>query len=511
MSKNIIGELKVNGKIIDGNSLTSVNSVDDIPNDELGLYRFTEQVDGVTKSSHIYENVREYHDAEGKEFYRTTTTNGTQLNSSTAFMSHFDSSLSDFISISSLTNVYCFYYNNDIISRNGVRIGTKKTGRLTLTCTKDGSITFGKYFSYNGLTQVVTYDNNCAIIVDGTKYEFTGSDEDTITINITSGEHTITSNGQDIEGGSTNGRIVLISFGFEVEPYSIYTKHALARIEEVQEVDTKLQKHRTEIDDRFTENEINISKNANDIVDVNNRMGDIQFFQIVHRLPYPSQRYLNKVFRFNNKFYQCIQKGNGVLKEITFDNVIGTSEVTLSNVNGFIEDLNKEDFSTYYYLGINGEWLKLFRNNGDIRLGSSSSKGHITFYLQDNYISNLPCTKLKIGFKAYNQKGSSIAIDLGSNTDSEMSTYSYIDSADTETLIDLTETISMFASMNEVLSYMTINSNDYHVINGETIPNDKRVIITRLIAQFGTIEYEWKEMGGASTEIVDLTNLQHAS
>ena len=67
MSKNIIGELKVNGKIIDGNSLTSVNSVDDIPNDELGLYRFTEQVDGVTKSSHIYENAREYHDAEEKE------------------------------------------------------------------------------------------------------------------------------------------------------------------------------------------------------------------------------------------------------------------------------------------------------------------------------------------------------------------------------------------------------------------------------------------------------------
>lgn len=507
MSKNIIGELKVNGKIIDGNSLTSVNSVDDIPNDELGLYRFTEQVDGVTKSSHIYENVREYHDAEGKEFYKTTTTNGTQLNSSTAFMSHFDSSLSDFISISSLTNIYCFYYNNDIVSRNGIRIGTKQTGRLTLTCTKDGSITFGKYFSYNGLTQVVTYDNNCAIIVDGTKYEFTGSDEDTITIDITAGEHTITSNGQDIEGGSTNGRIVLISFGFEVEPYSIYTKHALARIEEVQEVDTKLQQHRTEIDARFTENEINISKNANDIIDVNNRMGDIQFFQIVHRLPYPSQRYLNKVFRFNNKFYQCIQKGNGVLKEITFDNVIGTSEVTRSNVNGFIEDLNKEDFSTYYYLDEDlVGWVKLFRNNGDIRLGSSSSTGMIKFFIQPHYINTLPVTKLKLGVKAYNQKGTNIYLELEHNSGFNQY-FQFIDNVDTETLIDLTN----YLNDSDPLFLLRIETADHHEVDGETISNDKRVIITRLIAEFGTIEYEWKEMGGASTEIVDLTNLQHAS
>lgn len=507
MSKNIIGELKVNGKIIDGNSLTSVNSVDDIPNDELGLYRFTEQVDGVTKSSHIYENVREYHDAEEKEFYRTTTTNGTQLTSSTAFMSHFDSSLSDFISISSLTNVYCFYYNNDIVSRNGIRIGTKKTGRLTLTCTKDGSITFGKYFSYNGLTQVVTYDNNCAIIVDGTKYEFTGSNEDTITIDITAGEHTITSNGQDVEGGSANGRIVLISFGFEVEPYSIYTKHALARIEEVQAVDTKLQQHRTEIDARFIENETNISKNADDITDVNNRMGDIQFFQIVHRLPYPSQRYLNKVFRFNNKFYQCIQKGNGVLKEITFDDVIGTSEVTLSNVNGFIEDLNKEDFSTYYYLDedVIG-WVKLFRNNGDIRLGSSSSTGMIKFFIQPNYINTLPVTKLKLGVKAYNQKGTNIYFELEYNSGFNHY-FQFIDNVDTETLIDLTN----YLNDSDPIFLLRIETVDHHEVDGKTIPNDKRVIITRLIAEFGTIEYEWKEMGGASTEIVDLTNLQHAS
>ena len=496
------GVLAVQGKSV----IEKVNSLAAVPNEELGLFRYAENIDGIATSSHIYENVKEDHAAEEKAFNKTTTKNGTQLSNAAAFMGQFDSTLSNFVSISSLTNVYCFYYNNDVVSRNGIRIGTKSTGRLTLTCTKDGSITFGKYFSYNGSTQVVAYDTNSAVIVDGTKYEFAGSDEGTITIDITAGEHTITSNGPDIGGGSDKGRIVLISFGFEVEPYSVYSKHALARVEEVKEevqaVDAKLGQHKTESNARFTEVEKSVSKNADGIADINARMGDIQFFQIANRLPNPAQRHLNKVYRLGDKFYQCVQKGDGELKEITFDAVAGTSEVAVSNVNGLIADLNKEDFSTYYHLDDSGAgWSKLFRNNGDIRLGSSGATGYIAFYLQNHYIYNLPCTKLKIGFKAYNAKGSSVRIEIG-NPPSEFVLTQFIDSADTETLVDLSGHLGAVSPIHAI----DIATEDTHNVENNPVYNDKRVIITRLIAEFGTVEYEWQEIG-ARTEIVDLTTI----
>lgn len=498
------GVLAVQGKSV----IEKVNSLADIPNEELGLFRYTENIDGVATSSYIYENVKEDHVAEEKAFNKTTTKNGTQLSNAAAFMGQFDSTLSNFVSISSLTNVYCFYYNNDAVSRNGIRIGTKSTGRLTLTCTKDGSITFGKYFSYNGSTKVVTYDANSAVIVDGTKYEFTGSDEDTITIDITAGEHTITSNGPDIEGGSDKGRVVLISFGFEVEPYSVYSKHALARVdevkEEVQAVDAKLDQHKTESNARFAEAEKGISKNADGITDINTRMGDIQFFQIVNRLPNPAQRHLNKVYRLGDKFYQCLQKGDGELKEITFDDVMGTSEVTVSNVSGLIADLNKEDFSIYYRLDDSGAgWSKLFRNNGDIRLGSSGATGYVKFYLQNNYVHTLPCAKLKIGLKAYNAKGSSVEITVSDVNAAKAISYDFFtDNSDAETIFDVPFPTATFGPLSEI----SVSSVEAHAAGAGTTPNDKRVIITKLIAEFGTVEYEWQEIG-FRTEIVDLTTI----
>ena len=121
------GVLAVQGKSV----IEKVNSLAEVPNEELGLFRYAENIDGVATSSHIYENVKEDYAAEEKAFNKTTTKNGTQLSNAAAFMGQFDSTLSNFVSISSLTNVYCFYYNNDVVSRNGIRIGTKSTGRLT--------------------------------------------------------------------------------------------------------------------------------------------------------------------------------------------------------------------------------------------------------------------------------------------------------------------------------------------------------------------------------------------
>ena len=60
----------------------------------------------------------------------------------------------------------------------------------------------------------------------------------------------------------------------------------------------------------------------------------------------------------------------------------------------------------------------------------------------------------------------------------------------------------MFGPLVEIF----IASTGTHTVGSETIPNDKRIIITKLIAEFGTVEYEWQEIG-FRTEIVDLTTL----
>ena len=254
------------------------------------------------------------------------------------------------MSISAASGIYALRYShNGETVENGIRFGTgSAVGSITFTIQTDCAITFKWYYSYNGSTgEVISYDGSSRVVVDGVENSF--EDENTpLTINLTAGTHTISS----YYGGdsSTRGRIILSLLEFEGEPYSIYSKHALARLEEVDAVATNLSAHITTSNNRFAEDERAINTNRTDILDINNRMGDIQAFQAVNNLPYPSQQYLNKVYRLDNKFYQCVQKGEGELKEITFDTVTGTSEITQANVSGFITDLDREDFSTYYYL-----------------------------------------------------------------------------------------------------------------------------------------------------------------
>lgn len=479
---------------LEGKIIQKVADEQSIPDNELGLYRFTKTVEGVTQSSHIYEKIKEDHGAEETEFYKTTTTNGTQLNTGT-FLGQFDSTLSNFVTgISTATNVYCFYYDNEYVSQNGIRIGTKNTGTLQLTLAEAGSITFGKYFSYNGSTHVVTYDTGSKVIVDGTDEYTFDTDTSTVTVELDAGQHTITSNGQDITGGSTQGRILLLSFEFEGEPYSIYRPKALARVEEVEAVNTTLNNHITASNNRFAEDERSIAANRTDINDINNRMGDIQIFQGTNWLPTPSADYLKKIIRSkrDNKLYQCVQAGEGVIKQFSFENVMGTSEITANNVSSFYGDVgnNFADFFEIYY---EGSTVKLYRNNGNIKLGSSSAIGAVRFI---NTYREQPTTKLKFGVKAYNSNGSTIDYEVEIANEDE-SDYQYIngnlflDDSSTEVIIDLSNDIPQGYYLtdiyiNSVGQHNTGTSEDPVMVN-----NDKRLIITGIEVEYGNVEYQW--------------------
>ena len=482
---------------IDIDIIDKVENILNIPDNELGLYRFTEEVEGVTQSSHIYEAVKEDHGAEETEFYKVTETNGTQLTTST-FMSQFYFSLTNFVSCSAVSNVYAFYYDNEYVSQNGIRIGTKNTGSITLTLSEPGSIIFGKYFSYNGSTHAVTYDADSKVIVDGTDEYTFSSDTATVEVELAAGTHTITSNGQDLpSGGSAQGRILLLGFIFEGEPYSIYSKKALARVEEVQAVDTKLTQHITTSNTRFADDERAITANTGGITDINNRMGDIQVFQSQYNnLPTPSIDYVNKIYRDKNAnaLYQCVRQGAGASKTWDFANVNGTSEITSSNVSSFYGDAGNQ-FNSYLEVDYDGGTTKFYRNNGSLKLGSSSSTGMVEFKpLGDT--ESLPLAALKFGVKAYNTNGSTVNYEVELYND-DTGNYQYLNGEiflsdpNVETLIDLTDSIPS----GWTLSYLDISSVAQHNTGTEEEPvmvnNDKRLVISKLVLEIGEFAYKW--------------------
>lgn len=461
------------------------------PDNEKGLYRYetTDSETGNTLSSHIVEVVKEEHAGGEVTFEKTTTSNNTSLNAQT-FMSQFSSELSNYISVSSVTNVYSLYYSAMEVPFNGIRIGTKNIGTIQLTVLQECDVVIYKYFSYNAQTDVKIYDTDAEFTIDSeTTYQF--EDDDTpVRITLTAGSHTISSGGQ-------NKRVILTAFEVDGESYNTFEKKELARTEDVQAVQSNLDAHIAESTARFVADEKLIQKNADDIVITNNKIGDIQIYQVVNRLPNPGEQFLNKIFRYNGVLYQCVQEGDGVHKEFVFD-VSGNSEIVYGTdgrtYEAFMNEVGNE-FKDYYEIPTHEEpgeesgttitvleAGKLFRNNGTIRIGSSSATGLVNF----QSIADLPITSLKIGVKAYRaDRPSCIYIE-----DNTRGYQQLIENSVEETLISLT-----YENEGDLDLLYLESRNNYTDTSGDepvTIQCDNRVIVTRLIVDFGNISYIWK-------------------
>lgn len=497
--KSIVGE----GNIEISGGLEKVESEEEIPDNELGLYKYPEYnpETGDDRSSHIVEVTKEEHAASQAEFFKTTTSNNQDVSNIDNLMNQFDSQLGHFIEIWDAEKAFTLYFapveEGDIDEAvSGIRLGTSKvSGRIGIILKQRGTLYFKQYFSYNASTgEVIGYDANSTIRISNSSTgevieEFPLNEDDwsrNYSIELDAGTYDIDQIG---------GRVIFMGFSFDSEPYSTYTHHELARVEEVEAVQEELDSHVAQSEARFSADENAIQQNANEIVSTNNKIGPIQIYEVKHNLPPAGEEFLDKVFRFKEKFYQCVKKGEGVHKEWAY-NVTGTSEITLNTYMAFAHEVGSEYED--YITSVDTENLslqagKLFRNNGSIKLGSSGSNGWIALINKQDY-ETLPITSFKVGLRAYNYgttKTTKSAVHIENNTSTFL----------TDILLepDVEETIIEIPYNGERLDPVDIESISQYDNGEETITCDKRAIITRIIVDFGATEYVWKEISGGSS------------
>lgn len=468
------------------NPITEVETFEDIPDNELGLYRYVAN----DKASNLVEVISTYHEGgENKTFTKTTTTNNGSLSETTIFK-HFDETLSNFVTVSEAIQVYTMYYayNNEPII-NGIKLGSStKQGSLTFTLAKDGQIMVSKYYTINGSTgEVASSDADSQIIVDGETYMLT--DTDPVVIPLTAGTHTITS------GAGSNSRAVLIGFSFSWDAFYTYEKKYLARQEDLEALSDIVDKNKSDIDNKHATLQSSSNKNSQDIATLVATIGDVQIFD-VYRLYTPSMNELKKLYRTDGELYQCIQKGEGAHKEFAFD-FSGTSEIKAEHLEQLYPTIAK-DFTDYFEFDLDSS-SKVFRNNGSIKLGSSSATGEL--FIRVN--SGLPISSLKIGLRAYNNSGSTFNIEIEDGDDKYYNKSYLIQDTVNETLIDLTKEFEM----SGVLNYIDIVTQESHTDeDDETVATDKRGVITRIIVDVGDITYEWVPIGGTVDSALSSTS-----
>ena len=480
------------------NILNKVDTIDNIPNSELNLYRYDKE--GV--SSPVVEVVSEYHEGgESNVFAKSTTANNNKLTTVTAFTGHFDATLSNFVTVDSISGDVYTYNNN--YPMNGIRLGTKTAiGYINVTLLQDGALTFHRYFGFNGSTgEITSYDASASVVIDGKTYNFTADDEDLV-IPVSAGTHTIE---------NVNGRILFLSFVFGGEAYYTYEKKHLARQEDIETTILDWENSFNDLEAKVTTNEKAIQKNTQDISTVDSKIGSVQIYDVLKSLPKASMNHLDEIYRLDKKLYQCVQKGDGVHKDFAF-NLSGESEILDSHLESLYPTIAK-DFTEYLEFDLESS-SKVFRNNGSIKLGSSKATGELWLTIAEDFILNKPLRALKVGVKAYNKDKSTITIRLNSSSSEGEASY-LIEDFTNETLLDLSH-LNIFKSAIELdyadnsdeIESIVITTSDRYVKyieeDYEITYTDNRGCITRIIADFGDIIYEWEGVGG-SDPLVKIT------
>lgn len=481
LKTNEIIATKLNGVDVDQftagaiHPITIVNNLSDIPDNDKGLYRYTTIIDDKETASNIVEVISEFHEGGANNvFAKTTTANNNSIASVDAFKSHFDATLSNFVTIDSISGSVYTYNSN--YPMNGIRLGTKSaTGTITVTLLQEGSLTFHRYFGFNGSTNTITsYDASASVVIDGTTYNFTSNEEDLV-IPVSAGTHTIK---------NVNGRILFLSFVFGGEAYYTYEKKHLARQEDLDAKVEELETADTKLEDKIKTVEKATQTNSSAIESVNAKLGSVQIFDVT-KLPKASMEHLSNIYRCQGILNQCIQLGDGEHKDFVF-NLSGTSEIKLDNpdtVEMFYKEIDKS-FNKHFEIA---DGSKMFRNNGNIKLGSSSATGYITI----SQISNVVTSNIKLGLKAYNADKSIFVIKLYYADGSGNSIERIISDNTNETIIDLSKAIpnESGAPIDHIFveTHESLDTGD-----GETTYADSRGCVTRLIVDFGDVAYEWK-------------------
>ena len=394
----------------------------------------------------------------------------------------FDDAFSQVINNVSSINEYVFSFRvieNDI-PISAIRLGTSNvdnTGSITFIPTgSDTTLYIGKYFYIDYQTGDRVYNTDAVVVVNGTTYTF-DNDDDILEIEVSSGEINIQS--------TSEGRVVLYSIDTIGEPYGEWDLEPLDSIRERGNAINGLRK--TLMDDHITPTETTVATHSTDIqnlkvgvrdigteiTNINGRIGNIKIDSI-NRLPRASYEYINQIYRVNDKYYECYVSvaGNAQYFEWIFD-VNGTSEITSSNWDSFAAEVGN-GFSDNTALG---ELSKCFRNNGSIKLGSSSTPGRIDFD-----ISLEDITTIEIDYAGYNSnKSSTITIDFFDNQ---------------PVVIDTTDT----QRHTYIFENLSLNNPEVYISSEPSGAGfDNRAIIYGIRVHAGTPStYAWRETGGGN-------------
>lgn len=480
--------------IVSTQNIQKVETFNDIPNEELSLYKYASS-DGAT-SSPIVEVLAEYHAGGDNNTFSVTSTANNNNNqvSVSSFYSHFDSTLSNFMTVTEATNAYTLNYALPI---TGIRLGTgKATGKLAFNLKSNCTISVRKYFGFNGSTNTITsYDSMSKVIVDGsTEYQFT-ADDTPVLIELAAGDHTIESYFE-----SSAGRIIITQFAFSGEAYYSYTKKHLARQEDLDQVNSTLTAATEELNTKVTTNIKAIEQNKQEITALKANNDFIKIID-VNNLPKASINHLKTLYRCDNELYQCISQGEGVNKEFVF-NLSGTSEITSTVLDNVYTEIDK-DFSDYFEISY---LSKVFRNNGLIKLGSSSTGGNVGFAI----VNNLPLLDATIKVRAYNSKKSCFYFEISTDATDYFKTI-LIEDAINDTTISLKNLLPEDIDLNtETISYIRIDTSSSYTEDDETITVDPRGLITSINATFGEVSYKWEAITSKQISITwaDLKNLR---
>lgn len=299
-------------------------------------------------------------------------------------VSNFNEVFGENTSISDLTNIYTLFYNNEIHGiTQCIRLGTaNNVGELqfdNLEPHRQIVLNVGKYFRYNSENEKI-YDNKCYLHVedfnhpDGVYIEIQNESQEIALEADDNGCIYIDNECNDyLEEGEKAGRLLLYSFEYYEEAKTEYKVKQLAKIENLDQLEENIleeidqdRESILETNSRIDNTEEDIAILDQEIEKTNEKIGDIQIFEAKYSLPNPEEKWVNTIFRFQGKLYQCVKQGDLTHGTFDFADISGTTEVKESNFDSFAQDVGRE-FADNISLGSNSEethWLKSVDVNG---------------------------------------------------------------------------------------------------------------------------------------------------
>lgn len=140
---------------------------------------------------------------------------------------------------------------------------------------------------------------------------------------------------------------------------------------------------------------INAAKFDEFQTEVNSKLGNVRV-QNVKNLPDPKEEVVNVIFKHNNDLFVCEKSGELIDRTFDLHELTGTNSISTA---GQIEAVEREAFKNCLKID---SIVKGARNNGEIKLGNSSTAGAITFKIGTfAEIADMPLSRISFDIRSF--------------------------------------------------------------------------------------------------------------